>query len=87
MDYNVRKAMELAIDRESIVKDVIGDGTVATSIFTTNEFGYDPNIPKHVYDPAAAKAALAASSYDGREIVLTLEHVHIKIRGNPAEHL
>lgn len=71
LDHDVRRAMELSINRESIVNDIIGDGRVAKTIFTTNEFGYNDDIPQHIYDPEAARQVLADSTYDGRKIVLS----------------
>jgi peptide/nickel transport system substrate-binding protein len=69
-DPRVRKAVNLAIDREALVLGVgRGYGTPIASVFIPQTFGYDPNI-QPVYDPEQAKALLADAGYpDGFDVV------------------
>lgn len=68
-DINVRRALTLGIDRQLIV-DALWNGltTVSPDYMFPGAFGYDPDYPGFPYDPEAARAALAASSYDGTPI-------------------
>ena len=42
-NYNLRKALGLAIDRETIAEDVLKDGSVAADGFIPESFAYDEN--------------------------------------------
>lgn len=74
-DRNLRYAMTSAIDREGLVSALWGEDTFAPAPFNFPDFPdyYDPEIqPKIGYDPEAAKAYLAASEYNGEEIVVNV---------------
>lgn len=68
-DVRVRKALQMAIDRQTILDQMYsGEGVVANSFIPSNVAGsYDaPQIP---YDPEGAKALLREAGYgDGCEI-------------------
>jgi ABC-type transport system substrate-binding protein len=70
-DYNARKAFELAIDRELIVKTVLGGGKVPNGIIVDTAMGYDAKQEPYKYDLELAKEYLAKSSYKGEPIVLS----------------
>ncbi len=62
-DPNVRKAMALAIDKETIVERLLeGYGVPIDTLQTPQYAAYDPSI-EVPYDPEQAKALLAASGY------------------------
>ncbi len=63
-DLNVRKAISLAIDRQTLV-DIQnnGLGTVATGFINPYELGYDDTNPEFEYDPAAAEQLLIDAGY------------------------
>lgn len=69
-DINVRKAFNSAIDREAIVNNILGGGTVPNSIIVSTDIGYNPDIEGYSYDPEKAKQLLADSSYNGEPIEL-----------------
>lgn len=74
-DRELRYAMTAAIDREALVEALWGDATIAPAPFNFPDFPafYDPEIePKVPYDPDAARDHLAASGYDGEEIVVNV---------------
>lgn len=74
-DRNLRYAMTAAIDRETLVEALWGDDTFAPAPFNFPDFPayYDPEIePKIGYDPEAAREYLAASDYDGEEVVINV---------------
>jgi peptide/nickel transport system substrate-binding protein len=62
-DKRVRQAMNLAIDRNAIVKDIMmGVGRVADSPAPPGEWGYTPQTP-YEYNPTKAKQLLADAGY------------------------
>ena len=63
-DRRVREAANLAINKEAIVKNVLGGrGIVMAGPFTPAWLGYDPSVKPFPYDPAKAKALLAEAGY------------------------
>jgi len=60
----VREAVNLAVNREAIVKSVLGGrGVVLAGPFTPAWLGYDPDVKPHPYDPARARQLLAEAGY------------------------
>jgi peptide/nickel transport system substrate-binding protein len=56
----VRRALNHAIDRETIMRVIQGGlGVVAESMLPPWMAGYNPRVPKYPYDPARAKALLS----------------------------
>ncbi|WP_226781242.1 ABC transporter substrate-binding protein [Oceaniglobus trochenteri] len=72
-DLRVRKALDLAINRDVLVNIVLeGLGTPANQLMPEGFFGYSDNIPAPEYDIEQAKALLAEAGYpDGFEIDFT----------------
>ena len=71
-DVNLRKAIVAGVDREAIAAAIWGDATFVPTPFNFPEYGdyYDPDRARAVpYDPAQAAAYLAASDYDGEELL------------------
>ncbi|MCD7832572.1 MAG: ABC transporter substrate-binding protein [Lachnospiraceae bacterium] len=64
-DVNVRKAIQMAVDRESILTSVYsGDGTIEDGIFPTGLIGHsEENQGWLAYDPEGAKALLEEAGY------------------------
>ena len=61
-DVNVRKALDMAIDKAAIVKAVYqGMGEVATSALPPFMWGYNKDVKGSAYDPAKAKTMLDAA--------------------------
>jgi len=59
-DVRVRRALNLAIDRETIVKSLLqGFGKATGQPFSPGWLGYDPEIKPFPYDPAQARRLLA----------------------------
>jgi peptide/nickel transport system substrate-binding protein len=71
-DVNVRKAVDLAIDRTAISEDLLNGSVEPTSqLIAPASFGYDDSIAATEYDPEEAAALIAASGYDGSPITLS----------------
>jgi peptide/nickel transport system substrate-binding protein len=63
-DVRVREALNYAVDRDSIVREILGGTTrVASQGVVPGAPGYNPDLKPYPYDPAKAKALLAAAGY------------------------
>ncbi|CAN5786827.1 ABC transporter substrate-binding protein [soil metagenome] len=64
-DIRVRLAIDYAIDKETLLKQMLGGyGSVLDGqLVTKSTFGYNPDIKARPYDPAKAKALLAEAGY------------------------
>jgi peptide/nickel transport system substrate-binding protein len=70
-NLKVRQALSLAIDRESIVKDLWrGQGIVPNGPIVKGDNHYDESLPPLKYDPDKARQLLKEANYKGEEIVL-----------------
>jgi peptide/nickel transport system substrate-binding protein len=65
MDRRVRRAIWHAIDRETIVRNVLRDlGQVIDSPVNPLMFGFDPGVKGYGYDPDRARALLKEAGYE-----------------------
>ena len=63
-DKRVRRAINHAIDKEAIVKKILGGCAKTTDTVTTPfHFGYEKDVMRYSYDPATAKKLLAEAGY------------------------
>jgi len=71
-DVNIRKAVDLAIDRVAISDDLLNGSVEPTAqLVAPASFGYDSSIAATTYDAAEAAALVEASGYDGTPITLS----------------
>lgn len=70
-DKNVREAFSLAIDRQSIIDNILGGGKVPSGIIVDTAMGFDPNLAPYEFNADKAKELLEASNYNGEPIVLS----------------
>ena len=62
----VRRAVNLAINRQHLVTDVLcGYARVNHGVATPQHFGYEPDIRTYAYDPERAQTLLAEAGYPG----------------------
>jgi peptide/nickel transport system substrate-binding protein len=79
-DVRVRKALNLAIDRDAIVGTILSKDVVpATQFIVPSINGYNPDLKPWPYDPEQAKALLAEATADG--VPVDAEIVMIGRRG------
>lgn len=71
-DVRVRRALNMAVDRQRIIDGLLGGATVTTGQpAARGVYGHDPSIAPYPYDPAAAKQLLAEAGYpDGFSFTL-----------------
>ena len=63
-DVRIRKAMQLAIDRKTLLDKLFnGRGALENGIFPRGLVGYNPALPAIPYDPKQAKELLAKAGY------------------------
>ena len=69
-DPRIRQAMNYAIDKDAIAKDLYsGYATVAQcQTLTQADTGFDPSLQAYPYDPAKAKQLLQAAGYNGQQV-------------------
>ncbi|MCA8411434.1 MAG: ABC transporter substrate-binding protein [Burkholderia multivorans] len=61
---DVRRALDMAIDKAAILKTVFnGDATIATNPMPPAQWSYNPRLKDAPHDPAAAKALLARAGF------------------------
>ncbi len=73
-DVRVRKAMQLALDRPTLLAAVYGGrGNIENGIFPHGLYGYNPDLPEIAYDPEEAKKLLADAGYkDGIDLTVSV---------------
>jgi peptide/nickel transport system substrate-binding protein len=85
-DPKVREALILAVDRDGLIKASFPDGPHQKTDMVMNSVPGedDPDFVPYPFDPEAAKAALAASSYGGPERLPRIMFVGISSPANEA---
>lgn len=79
-DIRVRKAINLAIDRNAFLGSIISDhAKLATQQVGPNVFGWNPNLEPWEYNPAEAVRLLAEAKADGVPV-----DTEIRLIGRPA---
>ena len=65
-----RQAVNLGLDRESIVRDVMNGGRPATCMMPKGMLGFDPSLPEIKRDLPKARELLKKSGYAGEPVTL-----------------
>jgi peptide/nickel transport system substrate-binding protein len=64
-DRRIREAIALAIDKNAIINDIMGGGTLTGQVVGPTAVGYHPDLKLYPYDLARAKALVAEAKADG----------------------
>ena len=68
-DLKVRQAIEMALDKDTLIRKFFIDNTSSASQFVPPKLsGFNNNAPSLGHDPAKAKELLAESTYKGEEL-------------------
>ncbi|HEV7322919.1 MAG TPA: ABC transporter substrate-binding protein [Ensifer sp.] len=79
-DLRVRKAINLAIDRQAFLGSIVSDkAKLAMQQVGPNVLGFNPNLKPWAYDPAEAEKLLADAKADGVDVTR-----EIRMIGRPA---
>ena len=86
-DVRVRKAIQMAIDRQTILDELYaGRGKVENGLFANGMIGYNESLPAIPYDPEQAKQLLAEAGYpDGFTIELGNDSSNSELRNTVTE--
>ncbi|MBQ3010960.1 MAG: ABC transporter substrate-binding protein [Oscillospiraceae bacterium] len=72
-DVNVRKAVQMAVDVDTIISSIYGGDAVAQAgIIPVGVWGANADLARPTYDPAAAKALLADAGYAEGEVTFEM---------------
>jgi peptide/nickel transport system substrate-binding protein len=70
-DVRFRQALNYAVDKEAIVKNILsGYGKVNPNPFSAECFGYDASVQEYAFDPAKAKSLISAVGAVGHQFEL-----------------
>ncbi|MBL8644506.1 MAG: hypothetical protein JNK21_11285 [Rhodospirillaceae bacterium] len=74
-DVRVREALNIAVDRNTIINTLLDGATIpATQPATSNVYGFNPDLPPIPFDPPRARQLLAEAGW-GKGFKLVLEAV------------
>lgn len=72
-DVRVRQAIAHAIDREKIIKSMVGEGaTIPAAACYKTQFGCTQDVTQYKYDPEQAKKLLADAGYGNGNLTLNI---------------
>jgi peptide/nickel transport system substrate-binding protein len=70
-DVRLRQAVNLAVNREELMRDIKGQGVIVPALAPEGAFGYDPALTPYPFDPDKARHILREAGYpDGLMIAL-----------------
>lgn len=70
-DIRVRKALNHAINRESLIKQYLKGGAFAVNgVLSPFAFGYNPDLTEYTYNPAKSRELLAAAGFDNDRTIV-----------------
>ncbi|HEX9867732.1 MAG TPA: ABC transporter substrate-binding protein, partial [Candidatus Tectomicrobia bacterium] len=70
-DVRLRQAINLAVNREELIRDIKGQGVIIPALAPEGAFGYDPALTPYPFDPDEARHLLQEAGYpDGITLAL-----------------
>lgn len=76
-DVRVRRALNLAIDREALIRfDVRGNGSILASLTMEGEEGHNPELEPYEHDPDEARRLLDEAGVERPLVLRTLVRAH-----------
>ncbi len=88
-DVRVRKALQLALDRGTLLDIVYsGRGSLENGIFSHGLYGFNPNLPAIPYDVGQAKRLLSEAGYEnGFDLTFSVKSSSTQAETTLAEHV
>src|SRR5262249_11679622 len=62
-DVRLRQAVNLAVNRDELIRDVKGNGVIIPALVPERAFGYDPTLAPYPFDPNRARRLLREAGY------------------------
>jgi ABC-type oligopeptide transport system substrate-binding subunit len=62
-DVRLRQAVNLAVNRDELIRDVKGNGVIIPALVPERAFGYDPTLVPYPFDPDKARRLLREADY------------------------
>jgi peptide/nickel transport system substrate-binding protein len=62
-DVRLRRAVNLAINRAELIRDVKGNGVIIPALVPLRAFGYDPDLTPYAFDPDRTRTLLREAGY------------------------
>ena len=62
-DVQLRQAINLAVNRDELIRDVKGNGVIIPALVPERAFGYDPTLAPYPFDPDKARRLLREAGY------------------------
>jgi mono/diheme cytochrome c family protein len=62
-DVRLRQAINLAVDRDELLRDVHGQGVIVPGLVPLRAFGHDPTLPPYPFDPDKARRLLQEAGH------------------------
>src|SRR5262245_53325266 len=62
-DVRLRQAVNLAVNRDELIRDVKGNGVIIPALIPERAFGYDPTLAPYPFDPDGARRLLREAGY------------------------
>jgi mono/diheme cytochrome c family protein len=64
-DVRLRRAVNLAVNRDDLIRDVKGNGVIIPALVPERAFGYDPTLTPYPFEPEQARRLLRDAGYPG----------------------
>lgn len=62
-DVRLRRAVNLAINRDELIRDVKGNGVIIPALVPLRAFGHDPELTPYPFDPESAQRLMRQTGY------------------------
>ena len=88
-DVRLRQAINLAVNREELIRDIKGQGVIIAALAPEGAFGYDPALTPYPFDPDEARHLRQEAGYpDGITLApkITVEDAELDLTA-PAQRV
>lgn len=79
-DRRLRQAVNFAIDRAELIRDVKGNGAIIPALAPIQAFGYDPDLAPYAFDAVKTQHLLQEAGYAGGLIVTLIAPQELQVQ-------